>query len=155
MSAPATVPARRRRVPRAVLIVAVAVLVIAVAGWPQYGWRLRPHTDAPHADSLPADAGPREVLQAYLVALKDGDCQAAHTFVTSTFTIGNGELCGGPQILGVGALSGPASGTTEFATQLTIAHGDDSLPDRQLTWFYQLDRQADGRWRLTSGGSGP
>lgn len=108
--------------------------------------------------ALPSkDAAPAEVLGAYLRALKTGDCKAAHALATSTFTFGNGELCGHLSVKSYTPVGEPATPGDQaiFSTNLITEGGDDSMPDGLHTWFYTLDRQADGAWRLVGGGSGP
>ena len=45
----------------------------------------------------------------------------------------------------------------EYSTTLTITRGsgDGSVAAGERIWFYQLDQQPSGAWRLTGGGSGP
>ena len=109
--------------------------------------------------ALPAkDAAPAEVLSAYLQALRSGDCQSAHALATSSFVHGNGELCGDLTVSAYTPLVDPATprdGEVVFATNLTTQGGDGSMPDGLHTWFYALDRQPDGAWRIVGGGSGP
>lgn len=50
----------------------------------------------------------------------------------------------------------PISDEVVFATTLTTGGSTDgSVPASDITWFYTLDRQPDGAWRISSGGSGP
>ena len=108
--------------------------------------------------SLPTDAAPAAVLDTYLRALRSGDCESAHALATSTFTAGNGELCGHLTVKSYTPVRGPATPNDRevvFATNLVTQGGDASMPDGLHTWFYTLDRQADGPWRLVGGGSGP
>lgn len=115
---------------------------------------------APHAPAaLPsAGADARTVLSVYLKALKAGDCQSAHQLTTSTFTVGNGELCGALKVLSYtepGQAALPGTGEAIFPIELTVTGADDSMHDGVNTWFYDLKQQTDGQWRLVSGGSGP
>lgn len=109
--------------------------------------------------ALPAkDAAPAEVLTTYLQALRSGDCQSAHALATSSFVHGNGELCGDLTVSAYTPLGEPATprdGEVVFGTNLTTKGGDGSMPDGNHTWFYTLDRQPDGTWRIVGGGSGP
>ena len=102
-------------------------------------------------------ATPAEVLNAYLRALKAGDCKTAHALATSTFSVGNGELCGHLSVKSYTPLGKPATPGNEviFSTNLITEGGDASMPDGLHTWFYSLTKQADGAWRLVGGGSGP
>jgi hypothetical protein len=102
------------------------------------------------------DAAPAEVLNAYLRALKAGDCKTAHALGTSTFA-GNGELCGHLRVRSFTPVGDPATPGDQaiFSTNLITEGGDASMPDGLHTRFYTLTRQADGAWRVASGGSGP
>jgi hypothetical protein len=107
---------------------------------------------------LPKDAAPAAVLDTYLRALSSGDCNSAHSLATSTFTAGNGELCGHLTVKSYTPLRSPANPNDRevvFATNLVTQGGDASMPDGLHTWFYTLVRQTDGAWRLVGGGSGP
>lgn len=109
---------------------------------------------------LPPDsAPPAEVLIAYLIALRDGDCDSARLLATPTFTFGNGELCGSVVVSAIGPLVGPATPSDHevvFATVLTTGgDGGRSIRPGEVDWFYALERQPNGAWRLTGGGSGP
>ena len=108
--------------------------------------------------ALPSkDAAPIEVLDAYMRALKAGDCKAAHALATSTFTFGNGELCGHLSVKSYTPVGDPATpgDQANFSMNLITEGGDASMPDGLHTWFYTLTRQVDGAWRLVGGGSGP
>lgn len=110
--------------------------------------------------ALPPDsATPDVVLNAYLTALKAGDCGTTHQlFATSNVNVGNGDQCGALHVSAFTPLAGPATpkaGEVVFSTELTTSGGDFSMPDGQHTWFYTLDRQPSGAWRITGGGSGP
>jgi hypothetical protein len=108
--------------------------------------------------ALPAkDAGPAEVLDLYLRALRTGDCKTARALAASTFSSGNGELCGRLRVKSYTPVGKPATPGNEaiFSTNLITEGGDASMPDGLHTWFYSLTRQADGAWRLVGGGSGP
>lgn len=103
-------------------------------------------------------APPDVVLSAYLNALRAGDCSTAMSLTTSTFTVGNGELCGELEVVSYRAPSGPArpeEGEVAYSTVLTVRHGDASMPDGDHVWFYVLRQQVDGEWRLVGGGSSP
>jgi len=106
----------------------------------------------------PKNAAPAEVLGTYLHALRAGDCRSVHALTTSSFVLGNGELCGALTVTAYGALGQPANprdGTVIFSTTLTTEGGDQSMSNGDHTWFYSLERQPDGAWRLVGGGSGP
>jgi ketosteroid isomerase-like protein len=105
-----------------------------------------------------AGADARTVLSVYLKALKAGDCQTARQLTTSTFSVGNGELCGALKVLSYtepGQAALPGNGEAIFPVELTVTGGDGSLRQGENTWFYDLKQQPDGQWRLVGGGSGP
>lgn len=109
--------------------------------------------------ALPAPgADARTVLSVYLEALKAGDCKTARKLATSTFTFGNGELCGHLKVLSYtepGEPAVPGTGEAIFATQLLVSGADGSMRNGTNPWFYDLKQQRDGQWRLVGGGSGP
>jgi len=112
------------------------------------------------AVALPPDsASPEVVLDTYLRALVAGDCAIGHKLAVGTFSTSNGDLCGSTQVKAYGILGAPAQPTTDeevFATTLTTTGtADGTLPAGQITWFYALDRQPNGSWRISGGGSGP
>ena len=109
--------------------------------------------------SIPQPGAPASVvLNTYLHALLDRDCATAHRLATSSFSIGNGELCGEVDVSAFSLTGKPATpGPNEvvFAAVLTTAGSSDGTIARgKTTWFYDLERH-DGEWRLTGGGSGP
>jgi hypothetical protein len=111
-----------------------------------------------HASLPPDEAGPAVVLTAYLTALKAGDCDSAHQLAAASFTESNGDLCGNVRVSAFSPLLGPATpkdGEVVFSTELTTSGGDFSMRDGQHTVFYTLDRQTNGAWRISGGGSGP
>lgn len=134
---------RPTRRPHAALMLLAAVAIAACG----------PRTVLP-----PDPAPPNVVLTAYLTALRAGDCTTAHPLATSTFTIGNGELCGGVKVSAFTPLTQPATprdGEVVYATTLTTSGDGVSIDAGDITWFYTLERQPSGAWRLTGGGSGP
>jgi hypothetical protein len=99
------------------------------------------------------------VLLTYLRLLEARNCDAAHSLAVGSFTTGNGELCGDVRVRSFalqGSPAHPAVGEVVYAARL-VADGshDGSIPAGVLIWFYELTKQHDGSWRLTSGGSGP
>ena len=129
------------------LVLASALVVLPVAAC------------APPVALPPATASPEVVLDAYLRALVAGDCDTERRLVTATFVKSNGELC---SVTRVSAYriepSSAASSSNEvvFATVLTTTGSDDgTIRPGEVAWFYSLDRQPDGSWRLDGGGSGP
>lgn len=104
-------------------------------------------------------APPRDVLVAYLDALVANDCASARQFVVQTFTKGSGELCGAVRVTRASIVDGdpamPNPTEVEFATTLTTNGDGASIPPGDITWFVVLDRQPNGAWRITGGGSGP
>lgn len=104
------------------------------------------------------DASPSQVLDTYLAAFQANDCPQVASLTTPAF-VNNGDLCGhvtidsferGPDHAVVG-------NETSYAVSLQIASGtlDGTPPRNPVLWFFILQRQPDGSWKLTSGGSGP
>jgi hypothetical protein len=108
--------------------------------------------------ALPSkDAASAVVLDAYLRALKAGDCKTAHALTTSSFAR-NGELCGHLRVKSYTPVGDPATPGDQaiFSTNLITEGGDASImPDGLHTRFYIMTRQPDGAWRVDSAGSGP
>lgn len=112
------------------------------------------------AVALPLDsAGPEVILDTYLRALVAGDCDTGRKLATDTFRKGNGELCGGTRVTAYRIDPVPARPSPEeivFSTNLTTSGSDDgSILPGELGWFYSLDHQPNGSWRVVGGGSGP
>ena len=128
---------------------AVAVALATLVG-------LAACSDAPK--SLPsAGATPRQVLEAYLLALQAGDCATTHAYAVDRF-LTDGELCGRVNVLAYRTdpyRAQPTPDEVVLAERLTIKDGDQSLPDGDHQWFYTLRRQPSGAWRLSAAGSGP
>ena len=108
----------------------------------------------------PANATSLEVLTAYLDAYKAGQCSwARQLWIDPVPHTGDGDLCGDAQLLAYSVSPEPARPTFDianFATSLTTSGSrDGSVEPGRTTWFFQLNRQADGAWRIRSGGSGP
>lgn len=103
-----------------------------------------------HADSA---------LAAYLDALVAGDCSTARRFADKTFVPGNGELCGDVHVDRAtidGIAATPTVHEAVFATTLTTSGSDDqTIPVGEVIWYYTLEEQTDGAWRITGGGTGP
>ncbi|WP_337974345.1 hypothetical protein [Cellulomonas sp. NTE-D12] len=115
-------------------------------------------TSSPSVALPTAGADPRTVLSVYLRALKAGDCKTARRLATSTFSFGNGELCGHLKVWSYtepGQPALPGNGEAIFSTELSVTGADASMNNGKNTWFYVLKQQADGQWRLVGGGSGP
>lgn len=107
----------------------------------------------------PVDALPADVLDAYLAAFKANDCATGAELTTDTFTKGNGELCGEVTIGSYTSATGPAATGNELTypvtLQVTTGSKDGTVPSGAVLWFYTLQHQPNGSWRLTGGGSGP
>lgn len=127
----------------------MAMVLVALCG-------LAACTRAPK--SLPAaGATPRQVLDAYLLALQAGDCATANAYAVDRF-LADGELCGRVNVLAYRSDAYRAQASPDevvLAETLTIKGGDESLPDGAHEWFYTLRRQPSGAWRLSTAGSGP
>jgi hypothetical protein len=107
--------------------------------------------------ALPSNEGSAVVLDAYLRALKAGDCKTAHALTTSSFAR-NGELCGHIRVKSYTPVGDPATpgDQASFSVNLITQGGDPGLmPDGLHTRFYIMTRQPDGAWRVDSAGSGP
>jgi hypothetical protein len=107
----------------------------------------------------PDSAEPAVVLAVYLRALQAGDCTAGRALGTATFRVGNGELCGATTVTAIRVTGDPATPSGDevvFATVLTTTGTRDrSVRAGDTIWFYSLDRQPNGAWRLAGGGTGP
>lgn len=114
---------------------------------------------SPRGASLPAvGASASVVMDTYLRALVDGDCATARALSTSTFDVGNGELCGEVKVLSFSLSGDPATPRRDevvySAVLTTEGSSDGSIARGETPWFYDLER-LDGNWRLVGGGSGP
>ena len=80
--------------------------------------------------AMPSDSAPPEVvLEAYLHAFKAGDCATAHALGTSSFVVGNGELCGALDLISYTISTPPATPNDHevvFGTLETTHGGDGS-----------------------------
>ena len=98
------------------------------------------------------------MLDAYLRDLVAGDCAAARELATSSFSVGNGELCGDVEVSAYRVTSPPATPSADeatFAVDLTTdGSRDGSIAAGTTPWFYALEQQG-GEWRLVGGGTGP
>ncbi|HEU4329558.1 MAG TPA: hypothetical protein VFR40_00480 [Lapillicoccus sp.] len=105
----------------------------------------------------PKEATPRQVLDAYLLALQAGDCGTTHEYAVDRF-VSDGDLCGKVNVLSYrhdGYRSQPSPDEVVLADTLTVRGGDQSLPDGDHLWFYTLKQQPNGAWRISAAGSGP
>lgn len=116
----------------------------------------------PPAIQVPPDsAAPEVVLDTYLRALAAGDCETGRKLGAGMFLAGDdGDLCGQTRVtayqLAPGEPAHPNASEDVFAVELTTTGSDDgTIRPGGLAWFYSLDRQPDGTWRITGGGSGP
>jgi hypothetical protein len=112
------------------------------------------------AVQLPPDsATPAVVLDAYLHALVAGDCNTGRQLATGSFGKGSGELCGDAHVTAYridGEPARPSADEVVFSTSLiTDGSNDGSIQPGEIIWFYSLDRQSNGAWRIVGGGSGP
>ena len=142
---PLTRPTRRHRGARR---------VAAVGGRPLAG------TGRLEAPRCRARGGaPEVVLDAYFGALVAGDCDTGRKLATATLVYGNGDLCGATRVSAYEINSVPArpnAAEVVFSTTVTTTGtADGSIHPGAMTWFYSLDKQPDGSWRLVGGGSGP
>ena len=107
----------------------------------------------------PDSAGPEVVLDTYLRALVAGDCDTGRKLATATFGKGSGELCGATRVSAYRIDPGtarPSADEVVYSTILTTTGTDDgSVKPGETLWFYSLDRQPSGSWRIAGGGTGP
>jgi hypothetical protein len=109
---------------------------------------------------LPPDSAPPDVvLQAYLEAVRVGDCATAgHFVVPATFRKGNGELCGGIHLHGYRQSGVPLTpNANEILVGMTLTtdgSSDGSIPAGDLLCTYDLVRQPTGAWRIVAAGQG-
>ena len=106
----------------------------------------------------PRGAGPDVVMDAYLTALRAGDCDTTAALGVPPFGFGNGALCGHLTVEAVtrdGAPAEPNPDERVYATTVSVSDGDPSMEDGEHLWFYSLRRQPDGSWRLAGGGTAP
>ncbi|MEJ7648339.1 MAG: hypothetical protein WKF57_04710 [Nakamurella sp.] len=140
--------------------------------WDQLGRRGTggpgPATGNPSAGT-PSDPGsetpdlrtPLSVVTGYLAAARAGRCEeAAATYWGPPPAVGErGDLCDSTiSDFDVGPREAPsASARTDVvaATLTTDGSSDQTVPPGTIVWFYQLERQPDGTWRIIEGGSGP
>lgn len=140
-------------------------VVLSLAAFTALAWALvvagglQAPADASAPVTLPAaTASPRQVLEAWVRAVEAGDCPTEKALSTSTFTPGNGALCGRSEITAARPdpyERSPDPSQVTYATWLTVTGGDASLPDGEHLWFTTLRQQSGGAWRLVEGGSGP
>jgi hypothetical protein len=107
----------------------------------------------------PDSATPEVVLDAYLRALVAGDCAIGRKLAVPTFQKGNGELCGSTGVTGFRIEPPPARPSADevvfFSVLRTTGSDDGSIQPGEIGWFYSLQRQPSGPWRITGGGTGP
>jgi hypothetical protein len=105
----------------------------------------------------PNGATPRQVLDAYLLALQAGDCGTTHEYAVDRF-LADGELCGRVNVLAYRTdayHAQPEADEVVLADTLTVRGGDQNLPDGDHLWYYTLRQQPNGAWRISAGGSTP
>lgn len=111
------------------------------------------------ADAFGPGVPAKEVLVAYLGDLVRGDCAQGARLTTGTFGHGNGELCGATRVTKAVVVPGdpatPSGTEVVYATALTTSGDGVSLAPGDMTWFYDLQEQPNGSWRIAGGGSGP
>lgn len=128
-----------------------SVAVLALAGCAR--------TSSPTVVSAPpAGTSASVVLHTYLHALVAGDCASARALAASTFSVGNGELCGEVKVSAFSLSNDAARPTSDEVVYSSVlateGSGDGSVPPGKITWFYDL-KLLNGEWKLVGGGSGP
>ena len=125
---------------------------------PRAGGRRGGGASATGAQTAPDPTSPGQVVEAYLAAFRVGDCDEGGRWTSESFP-GNGDLCGFVTIddYTVNGAATPTPDQQVFAVDLHVTKGsaDGTVPDGNVTWFYQLNRQSDGTWKIIGGGSGP
>lgn len=112
---------------------------------------------------LPSEpAAPRTILLAYLDALVAGACASARALAAPGLNgFGGGIWCDRPRVIDYRAPfpsdqpGGDPSSQLVYAVEINVMGGDQSLPDGWRVWFFLLEPQPGGMWRVTSTGSGP
>lgn len=113
------------------------------------------------ASETPDLRTPLSVVTGYLTAARAGQCEEAAAVYWSTPDREGprGDLCEFTiSAFDVGSHQEPsATERTDVVSVLLTTDGspDDTVPPGRIVWFYVLDRQPDGTWRITEGGSGP
>jgi len=120
-------------------------------------WHARFGPPVPANPAIPPQSAPPEaVLAAYLTALMAGDCETGRALATSTFVVGDGELCGTLRVTSATVDGDPVKDSDRsvlvFVT-LVVSGGGAAMPDGAHDWTYMLERLANGAWRLSGGGA--
>jgi hypothetical protein len=128
------------------------VLLLAACG--------APSDSTPDGLAIPPDGAPPDVvLQAYLEAVRAGNCATARHFViAATFRTGTGELCGALRLHAWRLTGQPLTPSpTEMLLGMTLTTDgtpDGSIPAGDFLWTYDLVRQSSGAWRIVGAGQG-
>ena len=106
--------------------------------------------------AIPDDsASPDVVLDAYLSALAAGDCSTGARLAVEDGNV----LCGHVDVASYGILGHPSRIGPDrliyVTTLLTAGSDDDRVGPGTATWFFSLDKQSSGAWRVAAVGSGP
>jgi len=138
--------------------VVILILLAAAVGLSVIGSQPSP-LPSPAAVTIPPDsAPPAVVLDAYLRALQAGDCGTASQ-LTMPLVLGKNYVdpCGVTGVTAFSVAGDPyvvSPVEVGFLVTLTITGTADGLPAGVITWFYTLQEQPSGAWRVVGGGTG-
>lgn len=92
-------------------------------------------------------------------AFRANDFATADKLTTKAFSTVNGDLCSTVSIDSYTHPTHPATTNGEMIYGITLhvvgRSKDGTIPAGDLQWFYTLQHQTDGSWRLIGGGTGP
>lgn len=150
---------RRTTVAAAVVAITAAAVAFGIFGSRQAQPAIPAVPTVRSIALLATDAPPADVLDAYLAAFRANDCATADKLTTKAFSTVNGDLCGTVSIDSYTHPTHPATTNGEIIYGITLhvvgRSKDGTIPAGDLQWFYTLQHQTDGSWRLIGGGTGP
>lgn len=102
---------------------------------------------------------PDQVIDAYLRAVEATDCDGAKLYETPVLAAADGGLCGKLEITDFRIDPANTGDPRErsYFTQITTPTGfaDGSVEPGLFDWFIFVERQPDGAWLVSGGGSSP
>ena len=138
-------------------LVGIAILLAAAVGLAVIGSRPSPiPSSSPAALTIPPDSAPPAiVLDAYLRALQAGDCGTASQ-LTMPLVLGKDyiDLCAVTRVTAFAIPGDPVVvnfDTVRLTATIRITGVPPSISAGQITWFYSLQRQTSGAWRVIDG----
>jgi len=106
---------------------------------------------APAVTVPPDSAPPAVVLDAYLQALRAGDCETASR-LTLPVLFGDGHLCGATRVIAFSIDDRDpfwhTGNEVGFVTWLTTTGTAGGLPAGEIAMGYMLQQQSSGAWRI-------